>query len=194
MNEEPAIIREQHLQRLAPFCRGLGEAMSRAGLTPDQAREIWRAAVSGECSRCGILVSGEELFALSQAPSAPPPSPAIQRLSLGYCARPGCECYFCRMTFRKHDQVDWPALLARADAIAAEQATPAGKLGTADYIRGFLRIGLTRRVGIALAILLVLVLIRQWYCGGRIPLVREPEHFRVDPAPETEQPAEHRAP
>jgi hypothetical protein len=37
----------------------------------------------------------------------------------------------------------------------------------------------TRRAGIALAALVVVLLVRQWHAGGRIPLIREPEHFRV---------------
>jgi hypothetical protein len=40
------------------------------------------------------------------------------------------------------------------------------------------------RVAIALGVLLLLLMIRQWYLGGRIPILREPEKFRVAPAPE----------
>ena len=34
---EPVTVREQHLQALAPFCRGVGQAMSRGELTVEQA-------------------------------------------------------------------------------------------------------------------------------------------------------------
>ena len=29
----------------------------------------------------------------------------------------------------------------------------------------------------------LLLIIRQWYLGGRIPILREPEKFRVTPSP-----------
>jgi len=33
---------------------------------------------------------------------------------------------------------------------------------------------------------IVALMLRQCYLGGRIPLLREPETFRVDPAPKDE--------
>ena len=38
----------------------------------------------------------------------------------------------------------------------------------------------TSRVVIGVAILAMLWLLRQWYRGGTIPLIREPENFQVD--------------
>ncbi len=191
--ENAATIREQHLQTLAPFCRALDQALSAQELPPDQALDIWRTNVSGVCVCCGTIISGDDLFGLSQTLEGPYPSAPLQRLSLGYCPHPGCESFFCRLTFRKHEKVDWPALLERAEALMGEPGRPAGKLRAADYLKGFLSLGLTRRIGIGLALLIVLLLVRQWYGGGRIPWVREPERFRVDPAPETNEPAEHGA-
>jgi hypothetical protein len=190
MAEESVIIREEHLLKLAPFCQALGEACSRSGLAPDQVLGLWRAALTAQCTQCGIPISGEELFALSQPPGDNP-SPKIRRLRLGDCARPGCESYFYRLTFRAPPPLGWPDLLARAEAIQGELEQPgSAKPSTADFARHFLRCGLTRRAAIALAALLLLLLIRQWYAGGRIPLVREPEHFRVAPAPEESHPAD----
>ncbi len=190
MVEESVVIREEHLQKLAPFCQALGEALSRSGLAPDQALGLWRAASTAQCTQCGIPISGEELFALSQ-PADDNPSPKVRRLRLGDCAHPGCESYFYRLTFRAHPPLDWPALLARAEAIQAELERPiSAKTRTADFAKGLLRAGLTRRAAIALLVLLLLLLIRQWYTGGRIPLLREPEHFRVAPAPEEPHPAD----
>jgi hypothetical protein len=44
------------------------------------------------------------------------------------------------------------------------------------------------RAWIVVCIVMVLLLLRQCYLGGRIPLLREPEHFRVDPDPREEFP------
>ena len=40
-----------------------------------------------------------------------------------------------------------------------------------------------RLIWLVVCIVAVLLLLRQCYLGGRIPLLREPEHFRVDPDP-----------
>ena len=177
------------MQKLAPFCQALGEALSRSGLSPSQALEVWRAALTAQCTRCGIPISGEELFALSQPPGENP-SPKIRRLSLGYCGYAACESYFYLLTFRAHPSLDWPGLLAKAEAIQAELERPVAARGrTAALAKRFLHSSLTRRVTVALALLLLLLLIRQWHTGGRVPLLREPEHFRVAPAPEEPHPS-----
>jgi len=189
MLEEPVIIRQEHLLKLAPFCQALGEALSRSGLTPDQALGVWRAALTAQCTRCGIPISGEELFALSQPPGDNP-SPKVRRLKLGDCACVGCESYFYLLTFRAQPPLDWPGLLAKAEAIQAELARPlAAQRWTAALAKGFLQSGLTRRAALALALLLLLLLIRHWHTGGAIPWLREPEHFRVAPAPEEPHPS-----
>jgi hypothetical protein len=190
MGEEPVIVREEHLLKLAPFCQALGEALGGSGLAPDQALGVWRAALTAQCARCGIPISGEELFALSQPPGENP-SPKIRRLRLGDCARPGCDSYFYRLSFRAHPALDWPALLARTEAIRAELERPvSGRSGAAPFAKAVLHAGLTRRAAIALAVLLLLLLARHWYGGGGIPLLREPEHFRVAPAPAESHPAD----
>jgi hypothetical protein len=43
-------------------------------------------------------------------------------------------------------------------------------------------------MGILLAAVVMLLLLRQCYFGGRIPFLREPETFRVDPAPGGKEP------
>jgi hypothetical protein len=188
MADESLTIREEHLLKLAPFCQALGEALSRSGLAPDQALAVWREALTAQCARCGMLISGEELFALSQ-PSGDNSNPKIRRLRLGDCARPGCESYFYSLTFRAHPLLGWPGLLDRAEAIRAElEGRVSGKPATAVLAKALLHSGFTRRAAIALAVLLVLLFIRRWYGGERIPLLREPEHFKVAPASEEPHP------
>jgi hypothetical protein len=185
------IVRQQELPKLQPLCRALAEALRRGGLGPEKALAVWRADVAAECTRCGIPVSGDELFALSQPPAAEHASAKIGRLRLGDCARSGCDSYHYQLTFSIHGQVDWAALLSQAEALLQEQEHPAGN-GAAQHPMGsrlarFLwNSGRSRRLWIALAAVLFLLLLRQWHLGGRIPLLREPEHFRVDTGPQEE--------
>ena len=188
MVQESVIVREEHLLKLAPFCQALGEAFKGSGRAPEEVFGIWRAAVSAECTRCGISIPGEELFVLSQPPGGDP-LPSILRLRLGDCARPGCESYFYRLAFRAHPAIEWAELIARADTIRAELSRHGSRRSTfADLVRGGLGCGVTRRAALALGVLVLLLLIHRWRSGGRIPLLREPEHFRVTPAPEEAHP------
>jgi len=173
---QPVAVREEHLLQLAPFCRSLVEALRLAGVRPDKSLEVLRASLTGECVKCGYRVSGEECFALSQAADTEAMSGTVRRLHLGDCARAGCESYFYRLSFQRHPDADWVVILSQVQRIQAEQAA-ASAAG-----RRAARLGVARRVGLALVIVVLLLLFRQWYFGGRIPLIREPEKFHVDPA------------
>lgn len=191
MSRDTAIVRQEEIRKLQPFCRALAEALSRRGLGPENALAAWRAGVAAECARCGSSVSGDELFALSQPPAAEQASARIGRLRLGDCARSGCDSYHYQLTFKMQGQVDWAGLLLQVETIQQEQEHPAGsdaaqRLVGSSLARLLWTSGRARRLWLALAAVLLLMLIRQWYLGGRIPLIREPEHFRVDPAPREE--------
>jgi hypothetical protein len=191
MSQETAIVRQEDIRKLQAFCRALAEALRRGGLGAENVVGTWRAGVTAECTRCGISVSGDELFALSQPPAAEHASAKIGRLRLGDCARSGCEAYHYQLTFTLHGQLDWAALLLQTEAIQQEQEHSAeGDVVQRRVGSSLARLLWTsrraRRLWIVLAALLLLMLVRQWYLGGRIPLIREPEHFRVDPAPQEE--------
>ena len=171
------LVREEQLQQLESFCRRLVEALGRAGLGPEKSFEKMHASLTAECVKCGFRVSGEECFALSQVADDEGLIGPIRRLHLGYCARPGCESYSYRLSFQRHPDVDWIAILSQVEHIKEEQA------GKSAAVRRAASLDVIRRVGLALVVVVLLLLLRQWYFGGRIPLIREPEKFRVDPAP-----------
>jgi hypothetical protein len=182
MTQEP-VTRQEYLYNLAEFCRGLHETLLATGLTPDQTFEVFHSAVSAECLGCGILVSGEELFALAHPPSPERSTAKIGRLRLGDCARQGCQAYYYRLSFLAQEH-DWQALLAQVDARRQPAANSRRGPGFWKMARVLPNPALLVRVGVALAVIVVLLLVRQWHQGGGIPFVREPENFRVDPAPE----------
>jgi hypothetical protein len=185
IQQETVTVRQEHLCRLADFCQNLETALRAAGSTPEQCLEVFRTAVFAECVGCGIQVSGEELYALSQPPSAELASAKTGRLRLGDCARNGCEAWYYRVSIAPYQQVDWPKLLAEVDAPENQGRTG----GSTARWWGLLWERLVRwrmlpRIGVAFAAIVLLLLVRHWHQGGRIPLLREPEAFQVDTAPE----------
>jgi hypothetical protein len=142
--------------------------------------------VAATCPRCGIWISGAELLALSRPPAAETGSAKIGRLRLGDCARSGCEAYHYLVTVKPHGQVDWPFLLTQAEAILREDEQPPGDSPTRyqalrQLVPKLWRSSNTRRLWAALGVALLLILARQWYRGGTIPLIRQPRHFQIGP-------------
>ena len=186
VSRDTAIIRQAEISKLPALCRALVETLTRRGLGPESALAAWRAEVAAICPRCGISVSGAELFALAHPPAAETSSAKIGRLRLGDCARSGCDSYHYQLTFKMHGEFDWMDILSQAEGILHDQEHPAGsnatqRHGVSHLARLLWRSRRARRFCIALAAVLLLMLARQWYVGGRIPLLREPEHFRLTP-------------
>jgi len=179
--------RQQHLQTFQPFCSAIHESLGQVGLKSEEVMEVFRVALSAQCVQCGIYVSGAELFALSRQSLEGGDTPKIKRLRLGDCARKGCDSYYYRLSFEPIAGFDWPTLLARADSARHEPTTTISATTAVPMVaKAPLQLVISRRAWIALGVILLLLVIRQWYRGGRIPLIHEPEHFRVDPAPQEE--------
>jgi hypothetical protein len=185
ISELTPIVRQEYLYHIAEFCARLNQALCAQGLTPEKSIEIFQTCIFSECLNCSIRVSGDELFALSQPPSAERASAKIGRLRLGDCARQGCTgCYY-RFYFTEFPNLDWQLALAQVDAPAQSEAKQSRmKRSQAFWIFHFRTFV---RFCFATVILSLLFLARQLYQGGRIPLVREPEHFRVDTTSEDER-------
>lgn len=177
------VTRQVHLQKLEAFCRELDKTLSRAGLLPDKSIQAWGGSVAARCTQCDIQVSGEELFALSKSPSAELASAKIGRLRLGDCARKGCSSYYYHLTFRPYPDLNWPEILAQTETIKDEPAEQWPR-ELACISRGLSIFWLgpaTRRLGGAFLLVLLLLIVRQWYIGGRIPFLHEPQKFQADP-------------
>jgi hypothetical protein len=179
-------VRRQDLRQLEWLCRTLRGVFDRAGFDPAQVREAWDAGMRAECIRCGIHVCGEELFALSQPPTAEHSTVKIGRLRLGDCARQGCESFHYEIRFENLQNVDWSWVLAEVDLVEGQESGSSSNV-TSPW-KGLLdwRLVFGWRVAMTCLALVLALLWRQSYFGGRIPFVREPEQFRVDPAPEGE--------
>ena len=185
MTPDNISVREETLEALANFSADLAEACRRCDPTGTKVTETVSAALSAECPRCGIRVSGAELLAISASADDPSAHAKIKRMRLGYCARDGCESLVYQLHFGRVPDLDWEVIQEQMAAaenhrlalVAAEAA--AKRAAQRKFNWRFIA-----RVAIALGVLLLLLMIRQWYLGGRIPILREPEKFRVAPAPE----------
>jgi len=188
MTPENISVREETLAALANFSADLAEACQRSHPTSTKVTDAVGAALSAECPKCGIRVTGAEMLAIPTSAEDASVHPKIKRLRLGYCARDGCESSVYRLHFGSHPDLDWTVIHAQMDAASnhrLELATTEAAAKRAAILRDKQRTIV--RFAIALGILLLLLIIRQWYVGGRIPILREPEKFRVAPFPEEQQ-------
>ena len=184
MSSEPVHVRSQHLQRLGQFSLTLAEVLEQSATAPDKLREVLRGAWSGECVQCGIQVTGEELLALSKPAEAGEANPRVARLRQGYCARNRCDSYYYRLIFTPHPDIDWTRVLSQTEPQEAEHVKQAdAECAAVEAAKRAVRRRMAGRVLVGVAVVALLLLIRQWFVGGTIPLVREPENFQVDPVP-----------
>jgi hypothetical protein len=182
MPHSERIVRQESLPGLPQFCRDLAEALER--LLPDEARRQAAAqtSLSAECVLCGLTVNGLELLEAGASVGGVA-RPKIARLRQGYCARNGCESRFYRITFSPFPHLDWTRAFAQSDVVRGEQDEQVqAEAAEARARRRARHWRLAGRVGIGLGVLCALYLVRQWYLGGTIPLLREPEEFQTDPA------------
>jgi hypothetical protein len=183
MTQPPCSVREERNEELVNFSSDLAEACRRCDPANGNATEWVRAALSGECLKCSIRVTGEELLAISTSAEDPKASAKVKRMRLGYCARDGCRPLNYRLEFRDLPGLDWQVFVAQLEAVKEHRIQlAAAEAAARQAAKHRINWHALRRFGIALVIILLLLIIRQWYLGGRIPILREPEKFRVTPS------------
>jgi hypothetical protein len=160
------------------FCRSLERALAVAYGSAELAG-IWRLYVSAECPVCGIRVGGNELRALAFAPSAELASAKIGRMRLGFCARQGCEAWHYAMHFWSQEGIDWARMLEAAERQEVGSSANASERQWFTALRTLTR-GHAGRVAAMASVVLALWLAREFYLGGRIPFLREPEKFSAE--------------
>jgi hypothetical protein len=177
MEQQPLLTRRERLGRLGDVCQAITAALQKKGFDSDFVFLTFRDLVFAECVDCGTRVPGEELYVLSQPADGEDLTVSLRRLRLGYCANPSCQSFHYQLSFHPGDKLDWNSCLTQADRITQDQAD--ARAGRSKHWRS----ALIRPTAITIVGLLLILLLRQLYVGGRIPLIREPEKFRVDPAP-----------
>jgi len=180
-------VREVKIEALTDFSRDFAEICRRCDPDGGKTAEALTGALTAECTTCQIRVSGAELLAIAASDDANA-SPKIKRIRLGYCARETCESLAYRIHFGDLPGFALQAMYALAETanthrhelVAAEAAAKSARKRQSH--RRYLA-----KVALALGAVLILIIIRQWYVGGRIRLIREPEKFRVTPLPAENQ-------
>jgi hypothetical protein len=179
---DTVLSRREYLQTLEAFCQALQEALGRAGVVSDEALEVWRTCLTAHCLQCGIEITGEELFALSQPPSAERSSSKIGQLRLGYCACKSCKSCYYEVNFQTCSTLDWPVLLAQVES--QQRSQPRQVLERTRFMSTtgvLLHWPAVQRLSLVLISFLLFLLARQWMIGGRIPWLREPQRFFANP-------------
>lgn len=179
MAEETANSQSQTVQMsikdMREFIHNLGGVID---ASPDAPK--LRAAVSeallADCVQCAIRLNGADLLSLNDESNR---DPRLERLRIGYCSRNGCDCHYYAVTTVPHADLRWPALVTPSDVLHSTQTDEAGeskvRVPFKDRVRPYVR-----RTLIAVGALLLVFVIRQYYMGGSIPFIRQPEDFRVD--------------
>jgi hypothetical protein len=93
----------------------LARALAEAGEPNPRIAELLSQHVRIQCVGCGQVVTGEEIAELALThdhPETPATSPTLQRLRLGYCARPDCKSRFYQVT-SSSGMVAWPTVFER---------------------------------------------------------------------------------
>jgi hypothetical protein len=182
MSSKTVLTRQLHLCELVQLMTGLVAAIKQSTASAEKVTLAVQTALSAACVQCGIRLNGQELLTLGCQTPATATEIKISRLLQSYCARNGCESRYYTVVFGDHIDLDWPKLLSGAESTAKEgdEAEQTTNWAAANAHRLDQRKRLAMRAAIGVGMLLLMLLIRQWYLGGRIPVIREPENFKVD--------------
>jgi hypothetical protein len=172
------LVREEPIRRLPKLVFAASEACRRGGGDPQRSRDVLRRAIGAQCTLCGFVLSGEELLVLSEIAGANEKSTMLQRLRDGHCAREDCKASHYCLHFYNTPEISWSTLLAefrpKETSQSQPEPAPVRSLPTRKTLRMLVRIAAV------VSLPLIMWLWWQWYTGGRIPILREPEHFRVE--------------
>lgn len=181
MSSPASHLRRIGLEQLVPFARNARAALTSAGVADLEQLAVFQAHVTARCCGCDARPSSEVLGALLVGAEleAGRPAEELGRLRQGYCLRAGCGSRFYELSFVPHPAVDWAA-------VGTAAAQPGGAEGASQPALGELilrqtwqavRAQLTWQLAAVVALLLAVLVWRQWWTGGSIPFFREAKTF-----------------
>lgn len=102
----------------------LVRALAEAGETPPRIQELLGQHLRIRCLGCGQAITADDLSHLGLGDlTTPAPNPAVERLRLGYCARPDCKSRFYHATAAT-GMVAWPTIFARTQHFITHPPAP----------------------------------------------------------------------
>jgi len=173
------LIREEPIRRLPLLVYAASEACRRRSDDAASSMAALPKAISAKCTLCGFALSGEELLVLAEIPGPNEKSRMLKQLRAGHCARESCPSSHYSLLFYEHPQLNWATLLAETCPTEESKPEPVGAKEQAP--KSQIVVPKPVRIGAVVGLCLLAWLWWQWRSGGRIPLLREPEHFRVTP-------------
>jgi len=179
------LVREEPIGRLPKLVFAASEACRRGSNDPQKSKAALSKAMGAQCTLCGFVLSGAELLAMADIAGGNEKSAMLQRLRAGQCARENCSASHYRLKFFDTPEIGWAGLFAqvrpqekpRTEPEQSEVepvAKPAASQRSALHSLG--------RVCAVAAFCLFAWVWWRFRTGGTIPILREPEHFRVTPA------------
>jgi hypothetical protein len=173
-----SLDREESIGRLPHVVFAASEAWRRGiGVVQPDIADLPKA-LGAKCPICGFTLSGEELLALAALGDANKDSVMLKRLRAGKCARENCRSSHYHLFFYDLPPLGWSLLFSAAGREEAPKSQQApAKLPARRFPRR--KFG---KVVAAFGICLAVWGWWQWRSGGRIPYLREPEHFQVTPS------------
>jgi hypothetical protein len=166
---------------LAVFYANLARALTETGITGPQLNEILSTRLRVSCVRCDIHLTTDEIEQVSLVNDTTQLShPKLKRLRLGYCAREGCESDDYQIQLEACPGVDWETIAAKANELVSTQ-----KVAEEEAVRRQARhnqIQRTKRAVLAVLTVAVCFLLLFVWRNGRLPFVKKPHKYQIDPA------------
>jgi len=180
--------RESPIRRLPQLAFAASQAWRRGGGEAQLGKGALARAIAAKCSLCGFNLSGEELLVLSEIAGANEKSAMLKRLRDGHCACDGCPPTHYHLLLFDLPPVSWEFLLAEYRAKETSQSQPPME-PVPERIRPARKQISLQTLGRIAAIAGFCLLAWAWWRvhnGETIPIIRQPEHFRVTTGPDAE--------
>jgi hypothetical protein len=178
---QPVFEKHVHTTHLGKVSKSLKDSLAE-NFPTQPADEIIKTAVSGQCAQCGQPLLGKSIVALANG--EPELFMNMVRFRDGYCGSSQCRSYYYVVRLFPHPEVDWNKVIPKLESAATSFVVETRQVSIVSQVRHWRP---SRRMVVTTAAivvgLLTFSLLRQIYIGGRIPILREPAHFRVAPEP-----------
>jgi hypothetical protein len=176
--------RQIPFEQIGRWSENLGASLIHLGIPPAQAATLLETAVSARCSQCAQMIPGAELAqAARTGATSQKGGGRLGRLSMGYCASPGCSSRFLDLLFKGTEGVDWAALCDVAERRGVIEGNSPGQAGSP---RGSIWRSLEARFGrmqIVTIVFIGMALILAIYWELRTPSWSQRSSvYRADPA------------
>jgi hypothetical protein len=176
------LVRQQSIHGLPAFLRAMFLAAEKSGPAAANLVDVLAQAMQAKCVQCDMRIEGGELRTLSVLPHLDANAKLI-RLLQGYCARNGCDSYYYHLMLSDRPGIDWHKLVALAECnlVGPEPEVESDEDLARDPGIGWRTYRLWASwTALGIVGVFLLLLMRQFYLGGTIPFIREPENFEVD--------------